>query len=285
MSHVYLDNRLLAASEANVSVFDRGFAYGDALFETIKLLKSRPVFFDEHMERLKAGAAAAGFAKDIDAGQLRNQALDLCQRNSVDSGRLRILVTRGTPPVPGGPDPEGDLDPTVLVTVENTTGWPRERYEKGVPCISVPANRGRYAGIKSAGLLGSILARKEAQAAGAWEAIFTNGHSRLLEGAYSNIFFLAENLLVTAPESYPILPGVIRKKIIEAALGQGLAIDYHAPKLEELGAGATSCFLTSSLVGICPVSSIDGIRMQSDPGTIAVLAERLAAMEADSAGF
>lgn len=284
---VFLNNQLLPAAAAQVSVFDRGFAYGDSLFETIKMLKGRPVFFEEHCERLRTGLNAAGFPTAPEPGELRLQAVTLAEKSGIERGRLRILITRGTPsgdPVPAGPDPGEDLKPTVLVTVDAFAGMPSESYQNGVPCVTVPANRGRYAFIKSAGLLGSIMAKKEAKAAGAWEAVFTDSEGRLLEGVYSNIFFLAENLLVTAPESDFILPGVVRQKVIEAAPGLGLSIHYHSPKLEEAGLGATSAFLTGSLLGICPVSEINGIKMQPDPGAIGALRECLKAMEEESAG-
>lgn len=278
----------MPAADATISAFDRGFAYGDALFETMKMLEGRPVFFDEHYERLSTGLRAAGFPTPPNPDELKQQAVTLSEKNGIQLGRLRILVTRGTPPeerILSGPDPEDDLRPTVLITVEPFAGLPNEHYRNGVTCLTVSANRGRYAFLKSAGLLGSIMARKEAKAAGAWEALFISSEGRILEGAYTNIFFLAENLLVTAPESSPILPGVVRQKVMELAPGLGLSVDFHSPKLEELGPGATSAFLTSSLLGICPVSEIDGITMQPDPGAIETLRECLTALEAESAGL
>lgn len=289
MKYVFLNNRLLPDAEARVSVFDRGFAYGDSLFETIKMLHQRPVFFEEHVERLSMGLKAAGFPAAPDPIRLREQALTLAKKNDIpEMGRLRIQVTRGAPPEErrlSGPDPEEDLTITVLVTVEPFAGLPAKYYQNGVPCQTVPANRGRYAFVKSTGLLGSIMARREAKAAEAWEAIFTGGDGRLLEGAYTNIFFLADNLLVTAPESDHILPGVTRQKVIELAPHLGLSVDYRPLTLQEASLGAASAFLTSSLIGVCPVSEVDGIRIQPDPGAIEALNERLQEMEkANAAG-
>ncbi|MHB1389690.1 MAG: aminotransferase class IV [Thermoleophilia bacterium] len=282
--YVFLNGRLTAADRATVSVFDRGFAYGDSLFETIKVLAGRPVFFPEHLNRLAKGMELAGFKGKPDAAGLLNQALALAQRNEVKLGRLRIQVTRGTPERPAGPDPGDDIPLTWLMTLEPFTPLPAKQYQAGVACATVAASRGRYAALKSTGLLGSILARRQAHAAGAWEAVITSGHGRMLEGVYTNIFFLAGNLLVTAGEADGVLAGIIRGKVLKLAPGLDLAVEFHAPQLAELGLGATSAFLTSSLLGICAISEIDGIRLEPDPGAISLLRERLRVLEEESAG-
>ncbi|MBE0429365.1 MAG: aminotransferase class IV [Thermoleophilia bacterium] len=285
MNRVYLNSRLLPADKAMVPVFDRGFAYGDSLFETIKILKGRPVFLEEHLMRLGEGMKAAGFAGAPSLELLRDQAITLAQKNRVDAGRLRIQASRGVQPAPSGPDPAGELTPTWLVTVNEFGGFPPELYERGVACLTVPACRGRYASIKSAGLMNSILARREAHEAGAWEAILTDGQRRMMEGAYANIFFLAGGLLVTPPETDQILPGVIRGKVIEMAPGLGLSVQFHAPKMEELGLRETSAFLTGSLLGICAISEIDKMRLQPAPGAIAQMRLCLAEMEEAATGL
>ncbi|MHB0866447.1 MAG: aminotransferase class IV [Thermoleophilia bacterium] len=282
--YVFLNGRLTAADRAMVSVFDRGFAYGDSLFETIKVLAGRPVFFAEHLQRLAAGMDRAGFAVPPDPAGLLSQALSLALKNEVELGRLRIQVTRGTPGHPSGPDPGDDIPPTWLMTLEPFTPPPVELYQSGASCATVAAGRGRYAALKSTGLLGSILARREAHAAGAWEAVITSGHGRILEGVYTNIFFLAGKLLVTAGEADGVLPGIIRQKVMEMAPDLDLAVEFHAPKLAELGLGATAAFLTSSLLGICAISDIDGIKLEPDPGAISLLRERLRVLEVESAG-
>lgn len=276
---VFLNGRLLPAAEASVSVFDRGFAYGDSLFETMKTIAGRPVFFPEHIARLRAGMETAGFGALPAAGDLHQQALELAGRNGVELGRLRLLVTRGTPPAPEGPDPRGKLTPTVLMTLEPFAGVLPELYEKGVPVRTLRTNRGRFARLKSAGLLDSILARRDAHSAGAWEAVLTSGHGRMLEAVYANIFFLAGRLLLTAPETDRILPGIVRQKVIDMASEMGLEVQYVALTMEEQQVASAAAFLTSSLLGICRVSEIDGQRLPADPGAIALIREMLETLE------
>ncbi|MFA6000569.1 MAG: aminotransferase class IV [Thermoleophilia bacterium] len=279
MSYVCLNSEIINASEAKVSVFDRGFAYGDALFETVKVIKGKPVFLRDHYERLKTGIRDAGFGAVPVLAEISRQAMVLAQENEVEQGRLRILVTRGGTSEPTGPDPAEGMEPTLLLTVETFQGFPAEIYETGVAVATVEANRGRYASLKSSGLMGAIMARKLAHDAGAQEAILTSGHGRILEGAYSNIFFLAENLLVTAAVTDSILPGVTRQKIIDIAPDLGLVVEEHAPKLEALGFGETSAFLTSSLLGVCPVSEINATPLRLQLEVCGLLADRLGALE------
>jgi branched-chain amino acid aminotransferase len=277
LTYVYLNSRMLPAQAAMVPVFDRGFAYGDALFETLKLTRGRPVFFREHYRRLMRGLREAGIETAIDHDGLLGQVLSLAEANQAHSGRLRIQVTRGTPPAPGGPEPLPGTEPVLLVTAEPFAGYPEAVYAEGIACRTVPFNRGRYARLKSTNLMGVILARQEAHAAGAQEAILTSGHGGMLEGSYSNIFFLQGGRLITAA-GQNILAGVTRDKVLGLAESAGLEVELRAPQLKELSRHTTSPFLTSSVLGLCPVREIDGDGFSRD-GRVAGLAARLAALE------
>lgn len=270
-----------------VSVFDRGFAYGDSLIETLKILRGLPVFFEEHFRRLESSMGLAGFDTTLDKEGLRNQALSLATANGVSRGRLRIQLTRGLPGSPGGLDPQPDTPPTLLLTAEPFAGYPQEIYGKGISCTAVAANRGSLARLKNASLLSTVIARREALAAGSQEAIFSSGHGRLLEGSLSNIFFLCGDRLLTAGGDQPVLPGITREKVIGIAGEMGIVISYEAPKPGELRSGRDAAFLTGSLLGICPVREIDGKELAMETGLTERLNQRLAELELadiDSAG-
>lgn len=275
--YVYLNSRMLPAQAAMVPVFDRGFAYGDALFETLKLTRGRPVFFREHYRRLTRGMRAAGIEAAIDRDGLLGQALTLAEANGVGSGRLRIQVTRGAPPAPGGPDPLPGAEPALLLTAEPFAGYPEAIYADGIVCCTVAYNRGGYAALKSTNLMGAILARQEAHAAGAQEAILTSGHGALLEGSFSNIFFIRQERLITPPE-HNILAGVTRDKVLGMAAAESLEVELRAPRLAELSRHTTAPFLTSSVLGVCAIREIDSDGFSHD-SRIGRLAARLAALE------
>jgi branched-subunit amino acid aminotransferase/4-amino-4-deoxychorismate lyase len=258
MSFVCLNGDFLPAEEARISVFDRGFAFGDALFETLKVLRGRPVFFSEHLARLAAGLAEAGIGPAPDEGSLREQAIELARRNCVDLGRLRIQVTRGTSADSSGPDPVPGLSANVLVTLSPFDPLPARVYEEGITCRTAPLNRGRYAHLKSSNLLATILARQEVRGEGASEVIFCRADGGMLEGGYSNLFFLREDTLMTAPETEAILAGVTRAKVLELAAGIGLRTELRAVSVEELERmHQVSAFITSSVVGLVPIRQID----------------------------
>ncbi|MHB9111611.1 MAG: aminotransferase class IV [Thermoleophilia bacterium] len=279
MGYVILNGNLVPDAAATVSVFDRGFAYGDSLIETLKVLNSRPVFFAEHFQRLTRATGLAAFEAVPDKNTLMNQALLLAEANDVSEGRLRIQLSRGTPTVSAGVDPVPELTPTLLLTAEPFPGYPEELYREGVKCVTVSANRGRYAPLKSGSLLSTIMARREAAIAGAWEALFTSGHGRLLEGSFTNIFFLASGKLLTAGDDEPILAGVVRDKLIGIAAEAGIELELKAPKLHELAREEDAAFLTNSLLGVCPVLEIDGMKLRQDAEIVPRLSERLRELE------
>lgn len=279
MPYVILNGNLVPESAATVSVFDRGFAYGDSLIETLKILNRRPVFFSEHFQRLTRAMGLAAFEALLKEETLLNQALTLVEANDISDGRLRIQLSRGTPTVAAGVDPVPELTPTLLLIAESFPGYPQELYREGVKCVTVTANRGRYALMKSGSLLPTIMARREAAMAAAWEAIFTSGHGRLLEGSFTNIFFLASGKLLTAGEEEPLLAGVIREKLIGIADEMGIAVELRALKLNELARDEDAAFLTNSLLGVCPVREIDGMHLRRDTEIVPRLAERLNELE------
>jgi len=279
MAYVIINGNLVPESAATVSVFDRGFAYGDSLIETLKIMNGRPVFFAEHFLRLTRAIGQATFEAFIDRETLMNQVLSLAEANDVSEGRLRIQLSRGTPTVAAGVDPVPELTPTLLLTAEATSGYPKELYKGGAKCVTVGANRGRYASLKSGSLLPTILARREAAMAGAWEALFTSGHGRILEGSFTNIFFLTSRRLLTAGEDEPILAGVARGKVIGIVEDLGIEIELRAPKLYELARDEDAAFLTNSLLGICPVKAIDGMSLRQDEDIVPRLAASLAGLE------
>jgi len=260
---VYLNGELMPAGEAVVPVRDRGFAYGDALIETMKLSGGRPVFFAEHHERLRSACSTTGIAAPPEPRALWHACVSLAEANRVTAGRLRLQLTRGVPPVPEGPDPGPRHEPTLLITAEPFAGYPGGLYREGMSLASVRADRGAWAHLKTSSLMTTIMARREALLAGADEALFTSAHGGLLEGSYTNIFFIARGSCRTAPPGDRILPGVVRGKVMGILAELGLKVEERALNADELD-GRVAAFLTGSLLGICPVKRIDAQELHLD---------------------
>lgn len=282
MNFVYLNSRLVPAAAAYISVFDRGFAYGDSLIETMKIAGGRPVFFEEHFERLERGMKVMGMDTTLDARGLRNQIIRLAEVNSITGGRLRLQLSRGTPPRPAGFDPGPGLEPTLLLKAEPFTGYPKRYYQEGMSCVTIAADRGAWASLKTGSLAPTVLARQRALDAGTHEIIFTDSDDRLLEGSYTNIFFMVDGVLYTAAPDAHILPGVIRGKVIELAGTMGVDVEERTLKTGDLSEEFVSAFLTSSLLGFCPVRLINSTRLRFDPAFADEMRERLRQLEVGS---
>jgi branched-subunit amino acid aminotransferase/4-amino-4-deoxychorismate lyase len=282
-NHVSLNGKLVPAAKAKVSVYDRGFTYGDSLIETMKLLDGRPVFFPEHYARLARGMAEAGMAPPPDESELWNRSVELAEADGVTGGRLRLQVTRGVAPPSEGPEPGAGYEPTLLVTAQEFDGYPERFYQEGMACISVPANRGAWATLKTSSLMTTVLARRQATSMGADEAIFTSAGNVLLEGAYTNIFFLSDGAYYTTPASENILHGITREKVLAIMESLGTPVTESSITLGRLDAGSDAAFLTGSLLGICPVRSIDSLTLKPDRQLAGRVNELLLEQEQESA--
>lgn len=277
---ISLNGCLMPAAEALVPVSDRGFAYGDALVETMKLIDGRPVFFAEHYQRLSLGCAATGIALPPPEGLWRS-AIELSGANNVTSGRLRLQLSRGVAPGPEGLDPVLQHEPTLVMTAEPFSGYPGHFYHDGMTCATVAADRGAWSSLKTSSLMATVMARREALAAGADEALFTSAHGYLLEGAYTNIFFLVGDKCRTAAAGENILPGVVREKVMAILAQLGKTVDATAIRADELGA-VNAAFLTSSLLGFCPVRRINAVELAPERQLADRVREALDALEAAS---
>lgn len=255
-AYVYLNGEQLPASEAAVPVSDRGFTFGDALVETMKLREGKPVFFAEHYQRLSGACTETGIAPPPDPEELRRAVIMLAEANQVGDGRLRLQLSRGRA-LPGeGLDPIADRESTLLITADAFSGYPERLYRDGMIAVTVVADRGGWARIKTTSVMGTIMARRKALAAGADEVLFTGADGTLLEGAYTNIFFLAGGVWRTAPIEENILPGIVRGQVIEILAQMQIPVEEKSLSFRELYEG-TAAFATSSLLGVCPVRRVD----------------------------
>ena len=277
MAIVYLNGRFVQAERAKISAFDRGFSYGDGLFETLRAYSGWVFALDRHLRRLRNGAAQIGIQFDGDVERWRRVMSRLLRRNGLidaDSS-LRLTVTRGVDILGTLLPPEAQTPPTLLLVARPVEGAIAERQQVGLGVVTIqwgtPFNP---FGIKSVNYLYHMLAMVRAKEQGAREALFVASDSSVVEAATSNVFSVAHGVLTTPPGDAGLLPGITREVVIELARKEGLDVREASLPLEELLA-ADEAFLTGSVKEVMPLIAIDGRRIGScSPGPITRLLQQ-----------
>lgn len=261
---VFLNGRFLAEEAALVSVFDRGFLYGDGLFETLRVVRGQPFLWDAHMERFARGAVVLKLRPPLTSMEMRRAADRLIQFNALPNGVLRVTLTRGHGP--RGYSPKGADRPTLAMTL-HAAPRPGGKRPAGVRLITSSfrvAAGDPLASVKTCNKLPHILARAEADAAGADDALLLNARGRLAEATSSNLFWLSGDALLTPPSRAGALMGITRGVVFELARKLGLATGEvdDKPSVLRHAAGA---FLTNSVSGITAVVELDGEELRRSP--------------------
>lgn len=265
----------MPAREAAVPARDRGLLLGDGLFETVRIYGGRMPLLARHLERLARGAAVLGIPVPPGIPGAAAATVEAC---GVRDGSLRITLTRG--PGPRGYDPPADPEPLLLIQAE-----PFARPEPG-PGPGSPSAPGPLAaalvasirrdprspltGLKTTSALASVLARTEARAAGAAEAVLLSTDGHVAEGAATNVFWVRDGVLHTPSTAAGCLPGIARAVVLELARALGIPVAEGLFPPGSL-AQATEVFLTSALLEVAPCRSIAGMSAVSGaaPETLA----------------
>jgi branched-chain amino acid aminotransferase len=256
---VWLNRKIVPASQAKVSVFDRGILLGDGVYETVRVHRGKPFRWPPHRERLAHSLRMAriplgGVLASLDEGL--NRCLDA---NRLREARLRITVTRGEGN-PGYQMIEGS-PPSVIVAASPWSALGDEKYRNGVRVIvSQIRQTGRESldpGLKSISRIHLVLARSEAEDRGAHEALLLGSGGEVREGTSSNLFLVKDGLLRTPSLECGILPGITREAILQLAPAAGIPCRENRIEREDL-ASADEIFLTNTSWGALPVTRLDG---------------------------
>ncbi|WP_336345773.1 aminotransferase class IV [Halalkalicoccus ordinarius] len=267
----HVDGELVAASEATVNVRDRGFTYGDAAFETLRVYGGEPFEWEAHADRLAGTCEAIGLDHGIADDDLRDRIDATLVANDLADAYVRLSITRGVQP--GKLTPRSAVEPTVVVIVaplprggpggESVWDGPARATiaeTRRIPTTALPART------KTHNYLNGILARLECRETDADEAIMLDGADALTEGATSNIFFVGDGVLRTPSLEGPVLPGVTRAIVLELAESAGIAIEEGTYAVEEL-LDADEGFLTNTTWELRPIASVDGTVIGCGPVT------------------
>jgi branched-chain amino acid aminotransferase len=286
-SRVYVDGRITPEAEAVVPVLDRGFLYGDGVYEVAPTWGGVPVDLGPHLDRLERSAARIRLALPPRA-QIEGAIAETLAAAGVGPGAdayIRVVVTRG-----GG---EIGLDialadrPRLVIIVRPLARPAAEKYAHGVPVriVSVERNSPRALdpAIKSGNYLNNILGLDEARRAGAQEAILCDQEGRIAEGSTSNVWCVRGGRVATPPLSVGLLPGITRWRLLQLAADEGIAVDEVELRPADLLA-ADEVFLTSSIRGVLPVSRVDDRPVPVGPVTRRLVARYEAFLAAVAQG-
>jgi len=252
---VFLNGGYRPLKSADVHVTDRGFLYGDGIFDTMRAYRGVPFRIDDHVARLFGSAEALRIKIPLTQNALKDGIRKLLEKNKVDGDAyIRTTVTRGSGKF--GPAIRDDFEATVLAVALPLAPVKNEHYTDGVAAIVSSVARNPDSPLnrhKTLNYLESILARDEAKREGAFEALFRDRDGACLEGASSNLFIVKGGQILTPSADGSILPGIARAVVLE------LSPDAEERNItvDELKA-ADEAFITNSIVGVVPLVKVDG---------------------------
>ncbi|MBV9493072.1 MAG: aminotransferase class IV [Acidobacteria bacterium] len=252
---LWFNGRFTTTDERLIGVEDRGFQFGDAIYEVFKFLRHRPIFLREHFHRLETGLRELEIPNPWDERSFVDVMRALLDKTETADGIVYIQVTRGEARRAHF-WPEG-IEPTALAYSRAFVFPDAAKKERGIKIITTPDIRWHHCDVKSVNLLANAFAKKKAQRAGVDEAILLND-GLVREGASSSFFAVRSGRIITHPLDENILPGVVRDRVIELALREAkIRVDERPLREQELF-DLDEAFITSTTQGVMPVTEIDG---------------------------
>lgn len=257
--HVLLNGELVPEDQATITVFDGGLLHGAGLFETMRAYGGVVFRLDDHLTRLQASGQALSLfdMTDDDLQSVADGLGRLLERNELADARVRLTMTSGDM----RPAPDGNRQPasTLLATAIPVVAYPDELYQKGMTVLISKYKQSRQdptCGCKTLGYLPRLMSLRMAQANRCGEALWFTHENLLAEGAVSNVFIVAGDVLKTPPVDTPVLPGVTRKAVIELAESEGITVQEIPLTINDL-LDADEVLLTNSIMEIMPVCRVE----------------------------
>ena len=251
---VFLNGKFMPVEEARVPVLDRGFIFGDGVYELIPVYSRVPFRMDEHLARLERSLAAVRIRNPYSRAEWRDIILQLVAKQPFEDQGVYFQVTRGVAKREHA-FPK-DAVPTVFVMSNPLVNPPQELVERGAAAVSAVDDRWHRCDIKSISLIGNCLLRQVSADAGAVETIlFRDGF--LTEASASNVFIVRNGVVLSPPKSHLILPGITYDVIAEIAQAAGLALEYRDISEAEVR-GADEVWVTSSSKEVLAIVTLDG---------------------------
>jgi len=254
---IFLNGKIISDADANISSADRGFLYGDGIYETLRSYSGKPFKLSDHLERMRHSAKQLRISFSYTNEDIGKWINELIERNCSQDAYIRITLSRGS----GGGRLQMDdnIEPTTLIQVKPFSPYDSKLYDEGMSLVVSDYKRSttclisRY---KSTNLLQSILRKEEAKKKSAHEAIILNTDSYVAECVVSNIFMVSDGNVITPSLDTNILPGITRKTVLDICSNTGIPVSEEHFMVERL-LKSDEVFITNSLMEIMPVSKID----------------------------
>jgi aminodeoxychorismate lyase len=253
--NVFLNGRIVPEEQAVISVFDRGFCFGDGLFETIRVFNGRPFRWAQHLDRLNRGAGFLKIPMPFTPQELRKHADELLKSNEAKDCLIKVNLSRG--PGPRGYSPVGAETPNLVMSTHPAPEWNTENPPQFRVIFSEQRMVAHSAvtAFKTTDRLLNVLAAAEAEAAGADDAILMNTNGEVVCTTSGNLFWVHKDTVYTTPSGHSSLPGITRAVVLEICQALALPTGKRVIKPDHL-LRSEGLFITNSARGIIPIGFV-----------------------------
>ncbi|MFZ9920259.1 MAG: branched-chain-amino-acid transaminase [Terrimicrobiaceae bacterium] len=255
---IYIDGEFYDKENAKISVFDHGLLYGDGVFEGIRFYKGRVFRLEEHIDRLFDSARAIALNIGLEKSAVIEATLETIRQNNLQDGYIRLVVTRGVGDL--GLNPMLCPKASMFIIASKITLYPAEKYENGLDVVTCSTRRIPHGAlspmVKSLNYLNNVMAKIEAQNAGAGEGLMLNEQGFVSECTGDNIFIIKNGVISTPPIAAGALAGVTRAVVFELAAELGIPIREPMMTRYDIFT-ADECFLTGTAAEVIPAVKLD----------------------------
>ncbi len=255
MKIAYVNGQFLPENDASISIFDRGFLFGDGIYEAISVIDGKLIDVAPHLARLDRSLTEISMRSPLSHDDIIAMLRELVKKNAFEEGLLYFQITRGAAPRAFN-FPEASVEPSLVAFTLPMALLDRSDVLEGVKIISVAEQRWKRRDIKSIGLLPQCLGKQAAAEQGCYEAIMIED-GVVTEGTSSSFYIVKDNVLITRPLSNSILPGVTRRAVLALAAKEQIQVEERLFTLEEVYAADEAC-LTAASNFVMPVVEVDG---------------------------
>ncbi|CAB5089638.1 D-alanine aminotransferase (EC [Olavius algarvensis associated proteobacterium Delta 3] len=274
----YMNGTIMPIDEAKVPIEDRGYNFGDAVYEYIASYQGKLVYLEEHLDRLDRSMTALSFPK-MSRDMIRRAILELFEQSGIQRAGIYLQISRGVAPRDHAyPD---DPQPQFMMTVRPVHEKPPEFRHNGATAITLTDLRWGRCDIKTVQLLANAMAKQQALEAGVFDAIFVSESGIVREATSSNVIIANDGRLITHPLTEQILPGITRQVILDICAERDLPAEERFFDVDTLYA-ADEVFLTGTVTEVLPIVAIDG-RTIGD-GKVGQMARKLSRALLESVG-